>query len=233
MWWSADEDVTLTVDYVVDGEYVIPTAAWAVVRDHLGVVIPGYESVTLAVDSTTTQLTVSAADNGIGSGMDFSNRYISVYFNHGGAQHRQELSYSLRPFVPLTVTEADVRKELGLDIEELPNKDIDLYKAYLLLNEDYQIATALQAGDLTNQAANMAVAIKAALEITWSLPFRAAVKMKSEDAAVDRMSEFDVLDIRIQLGRRLSSFLDIVEGTTSTGTTTLVLSTPTDAITGE
>lgn len=233
MWWTADEDVTLSIDYVVDGEFVIPTAAWAVVRDHLGVVIPGLEAVNLATSSTTASLTILAANNAVASGMDFSNRYISVFFNHGGAQYRRELSYRLHPFVPMTVTHDDVRRELGLGTDELPDRDINIYGAYLALKDEYGIDTALLAGDLTNQAANQAIAVKAAIELTWSLPFRAAVKMKSEDAAIDRMSEFDPMALRIQLGQRLAGFLDIVDGTTNTGTVSLVLSTPTDVITGE
>jgi hypothetical protein len=233
MWWTADEDVAFQIDYVVDGEYVIPTAAWATVRDNSGAVITGLDTVVLDVTSTSTIITIPAADNAVPSGAEFSSRYVVVVFNYGGAQYRREMSYRLRPFTTITVGPEDVRRELGLDISELPDRDIDVYAAYLALNVEYPLEAALLAGDVTTIAANRAIAVKAAIEITWSLPFRAAVKIKAEDAGFDRMSEFSPFDIRLQLAHRLGSLLDVMEGTTTEGSPSMVVSTPTDVITGE
>jgi hypothetical protein len=58
------------------------------------------------------------------------------------------------------------------------------------------------------------------------------VKMKAEDSAIERMAKFDVDIIRIRLGQRLSKFLSVVNGETEAGNSTLILSNPTDAITG-
>lgn len=232
MWWTADEDISFPINYTVDGEFVVPTSAWATVRDHVGTVMTGLQDVALSTDSTSTSLTIPAVNNTLPLGKIHENRYVVVTFLHGGQHHKRELSYKIRPFVTLTATTDDVRRELGLDPGELPDAEIDLYWAYLQLNETYAIQTAMVAGDQTTLAANQAVAVKAAVDVMGSLAFRVAIKMKAENSSAERMSEFDPDVIRLRLGQRLAGLIDIIEGVANPGTVSFRLATPTDVITG-
>lgn len=234
MWRTAGEDVTLQIDYVVDGEFVVPSSAIVTVRDNGGVPIGGLTAVSLAVDTTSATLTIPAAENNVAAENTFETRYVVVSFVHEGETYPQVYSYRIHPFVPLTTSPTDVRRELGLDRSELPDQDIDVLSAYLALRSDYgqPIEDALTAGNEKTLAVNKAVALKAALALVDSLPFRAAVKMKAEDSAVERMTEFDVSEIRIRLGQQLGRALDVIRGVTTGGAPIISLSNPTDAITG-
>lgn len=233
MWVYAGIDVALTVDYLVDGEFVIPTSALATVRDHAGVPIGSLTDVALSVASTSAVLTIPGTNLTLAPNTAFAHRYIDVRFVYNTRTYHQRMSLKVTNFIPMTVTPEDVRRELGLDNLEVPDSHIDLVTAYLTLNEDYPVAAALLATDFTAIAANQAIAVKAALALTDSLQFRVAVKAKAEDSSIDRMAEFDVDVIRARLGNRLASFLDLVEGVTAVETVpSIVLSTPTDPITG-
>lgn len=235
MWSTAGEDVNFLIEYIVDGDFVIPDSATATVRNDGGTPVAGLTDVPLAVDTTTATLTIPAAENSVAAGANFETRYITVKFVAAGKTHNRTFFYKVAPFLPLTVTPDDVRRELGLDSSEAPDKDIDILSAYVLLRVDYgqPIEDALVGGSEKTIAVNKAIAVKAALELVNGLVFRAAVKIKAEDSAIERMSEFDVNEIRIRLGQRLSKFLGVVQGEAEDGTAILVLSTPTDAITGE
>ncbi|MCG7628997.1 hypothetical protein MHM88_14390 [Epibacterium sp. MM17-32] len=234
MWRTAGEDVNFLIDYVVDGEFVIPSSAEATVRDNAGVPIAELTAVSLVVDTTSATLTIPAAQNTVAAGNTFETRFVVTSFVYEGETYTRVHSYRLHPFVPLTTTPGDVRRELGLDSSELPDRDIDILSAYLTLRADYgtQIEDALTSGDQRSLAINKAVAVKAALALVDGLPFRAAIKMKAEDSSVERMSEFDVSEIRIRLGQQLGRALDVIRGITTGGAATIVLSNPTDAITG-
>lgn len=234
MWSTADEDVNFLIEFIVDDEYVIPDSATATVRNDGGTPVSGLTDVPLAVDSTSTTLTVPAAENSVAVGSNFETRYITVKFVKDGRTHNRTFFYRISPFLPLTVTPDDVRRELGLGSSEAPDKDIDILSAYVLLRVDYgqAVEDALTGGSEKTLAVNKAIAVKAALELVNGLMFRAAVKIKAEDSAIERMSTFDVNEIRIRLGQRLSKFLGVVLGEAEEGTSIFVLSTPTDAITG-
>lgn len=234
MWWTAGEDVNFQIEYLVDGEYVIPTSATATVRNDGGTPIAGLENVSLAVTTTAAVLTIPAAENTVAGGSNFETRYISLSFVSDGKTYTRTLHYKLAPFLPITVTPDDVRRELGLETSEAPDSDINIMSAYILLRVEYgvNIENALTGGTSKTLAVNQAIAVKAALELVGGLQFRAAVKIKAEDSAVERMAKFDVDGIRIRLGQRLSKFLNVINDQVETGNPTLVLSNPTDAITG-
>lgn len=235
MMWTAGEDVTLSVDYIVDGAYVIPESAQASVRDNSGALIVGMVDVPLAVDSTTTELSIPGQHNIIDPNKDFERRYISLSFLHEGKRYQKVMQYELQEFLPISADAQSVRRTLGLDPLELPDADVNIRAAYLNLVETYgdPIVEALTTGDVKTIAVNKAITLSAAMELLNSLPFRVAIKMKAEDSSVERMSDFDIGKMRIQLGQEMSYALDLVLDTSTGGSAILVLTSPTDAITGE
>jgi len=234
MWFTANEDVTLTIEFKVNGDYVIPTEATATVRDAEGAPISGLEDISLAVGSTNAPLVIPAVHNMVTPGNSFETRFVTVGFVHNTRHWRISKSYRISPLLLMTTGPDDVRRELGLDGSELPDEDIDLTSAYLRLEDELGsiFTEALKSGNSKAISANRAISLRAALDIVDSLPFRVAVKMKAEDSSIDRMKEFDVAMIRLRLGQRLSEMTDHLENFTDTGRTSFVVGTPTDAITG-
>lgn len=235
-WCESDQDFDLSISFLVDGEFVAPTVATLTVRDGAGVPIPALTSVALPTGLTTVSHSILGSYNSITNGGEFEDRWVEVKFTADGVNRSQFERYRIAPFLPTTVTAQTVREVLGLSGQELPDDAVDIFGAYLALKQDYSaiFPTALTAGDHTTDAANRAIALKAALDLTSSLVFRVAIKIKAEDTSVDRMSEFDVDQIARNLEHELTRVLNVASGVTSNTTKTILsLATPTDVITGE
>lgn len=232
MWIFADDDAQVLINFVVDGVFVVPTAAWATVRDNTGSVLIASEALT--IDGTTATLTVPGANNSLASGADTSNRYVNVYFNSNGRQYRQDLNYRVMSFLPITTGYDDVRAVLGLENSELPDTEIDIPQAYLELKREYGdlFTEALTAETVLNGIANRAIAIKAAIEVSYSLELRTGIKFSSEEQTFQRMSEINFTAMRLGLGKLLATQINILLDQEDVGTASFVVATPTDAITG-
>lgn len=226
------KSMPILLEYVVDGEFVIPSAAWATLYGNDGAELL---SAPLAPASTQETFEIGAQYATILDGLDFENRFLWVTFTSGGSSHDLNISYQVVPFLPMTATAATVRASLGLDMLELPDDAVDVYDAYLQLRSEYgaSITTALTSGTAQAFAANRAISIKAALLIVNSIEFRAAVEVKAEDSSFKRQGDFSVDALRIRLGNQLGRELDIILGETTDSQTSFILTNPTDVITGE
>lgn len=233
MWVTEGDHVVFPLRFLVEGDFVIPSAAWVTVRDTVGQVLTGFDNLAVGIGSTSSTVEIPSVHNVLPPGALFATRYVSLTFNHEGQQYRDTQHYRIIPFLPLTVGPEDVRRELGLDPSELPDREIDLYEAYFRLSADRNMLLALRDTGDRALMANRAIAIKAALDILESLTFRAAVQMKAEEHTMQRMREFDIPSIRIRLGQRLGACLDVVDGIRSPATRNFRLVTPRDALTGE
>jgi hypothetical protein len=234
MWVTSGTAAQLPIDYRIGEDFVIPSEAWVTVRDHTGEVLISEEP--LGVTSTSTSFEVPDPHNVLPNNGVFVFRYVTVIFNYENRQHQLNLTYRIMAFAPLAVTAQNVRDELGLDASELPDTAIDIPMAYLHLVKDYgaDFEAALISDDLKALQAQKAVGIRAAMETVNSLTFRAGVKFTAEESQFTRQSTFDQKAISYGLSQRLQVLLDeILEREPVGNTVTLVIATPTDAITGE
>lgn len=229
LWFLADQDATLTVDYVVDGEFVIPATATFTLRNAAGAVI---HSGSLPAAATSEQLTIPAAYNGLTGQTE--GRFLEIQFLSAGRHYARRLPYRLTNFVPLTVTPEEVRSLLGLDASELRDEEIDLIGAYYkrLWTDGDTFATGITAGDQRGQAANDAVALTAALEVAGSLPMRTRILVRAEDSQVQRSANIDFDALRRDLTSRLEDTLRISNQLVEEDQTVFILTQPTDVITG-
>lgn len=231
MWFFADNDVQLLVDYQVDGEFVVPDSATYDLFGHDGA--PILQAQALPAQATSESIVVSAANNSIGTDL-FQNRYLHVRFISGGTSYQVNFAYSLSAFIPMTATPSHVRAEIGLDAKELPDRDIDLLRAYFTLKNRYgdAITTALTAADSTNLAVNKAIAVQAALDISTSFDLRTAIAVRSEDSSSRRSEKIDFDRIVSRLEKKLAPLVDASLGSSPASPIIFTLSTPTDALTG-
>lgn len=232
MWVFSGDDQQIDVDYLVDDEFVIPSAATATVRSHTGAVLQS--NVALDITTTSAILTVAGADNTLTGTNTVEQRYVHVYFTHEGKQHRRDYTYRIAAFIPLTATAQDVRDELGLDASELPDRAVDTLHAYLQLADEYGTAftDTFSSGTVSSLRANEAVVLKAAIDVVTSLDLRAGVKFASEETSFQRKDSFDSQAMLHTLGNKLSKILDDILATDTVLVTSFVVATPTDVITG-
>lgn len=233
MWFYAGENVSLSFDFKVDGEFVVPTSASYLVRDHLGNALVATTSLTGLTTSATVQ--ILAASNALGSGALYENRYVLVNFIYAGKSHSMVQPYKISAFVPISAVPADVRRLTGLAENELPDQDIDLPTAYFQLLSSFgtDFTTALAATTALGQSAHEAVALQAAINVVSSFPLRVAQSVKAEDQQFTRALNIDWGGIEAELRRKLQQTMtSIVTSTTETLLDIFSVSVPTDPFTG-
>lgn len=225
MWFEADTDVTVPVDYEVDGEFLVPDSATFKVRAHDGTLL---DSGSMSVASTSETISVSAADNEISA--PWENRYVVVDFVSGVNTYTKRVSYQLSEFVPMTASEEAVRALLGLNEEELPNRDVRLYESYFQLESVYgnQISAALLQTGARNAAINEAIAVKSALLIVDSMPLRAMITVRSENTSAARSRDIDFDALKDKLEARLAPLIDTARDSRPAATILFDFSNPGD-----
>lgn len=230
MWYLADSDITIAIDYLVDGEFVVPDSATYDVRGHDGVsLLTG----SLPAVATSESVTVAAVNNSVGTD-SFQNRFVLVTFIYGGSTYQVSKNYGLNTFIPMTASAAKVRSEIGLDASELRDDEVDLIQAYhsLLTKYGSGITTALTASGSANLAVNKAIVLQAAIEIMTSLDLRTQISVRTEDSTVRRSEKIDFDRIADRLQQKLAPLIDEATGAVTFTPTLFGLSDPTDAITG-
>jgi len=235
--FAAGQDVSLVIPFKVDGEYVTPdedSVSYSV-RDAQGVLISALTnvSVTLTPGVTDTSITIPATNNT--KTLDFETRSVIVTFKVSGQTHNLTLAYRLSDWVNLFINGGTVRGILGLNEFELPDADIDIMAAYASLNDelgDTTLPDALTSGTIKAQAANRAVALKAAIEQCTSIPMRAMRSERSGDTAYDRYPRRDWTSLERDLSAELELEVDKFRVTTKDIPTTFLVGARTDVITG-
>lgn len=205
VWFEANTDVTVPIDFIVDGDFVTPDSASFVVRGH-----DGTQLITGAV--ADGKITIPAASNVITA--SWENRYISVFFIYAGGTHSLKISYKLSDFLPLSVTPQSVRDLLGVDDRELPDSAIDLTESYfqILDQSGSAISDALTLTGPRNRAVNMAITLQAALNILPSLPLRLMITVREEDSSASRLKEIDFDKLEASLKSALADLLNKARG---------------------
>lgn len=229
----AGQSYALGIEYIVDGEYVVPSAATLSLRGLDGTLLITDDP--LDVSKTHVTYEIDASHNVLGTGNTLEHRFVTVSLTHEGQEHHIPLVYRIEEFVPLVATPADVRSELGLDVSELADQEIDIHEAYHQLKDEYGLPfiNALTAGSSDSLYANRAVSVRAALNVCSSLTFRAGTKFSSEESRFERQGGFDVDQVAARLASKLAALLEKLTGEDVTTIEHFLLATPTDAITGE
>jgi len=227
LWAFEDRDVTLLVDFEVDEDFVTPTSISYTVRDHDLSVISGLEDVAVTPSGTSPSITVPAVNNAITGNYEW--RFVTVTFEYDGQTHVIPLSYGLTPWRPVQVTPDYVRGLLGLTKDELPDRDIDLFRAYAELIDTYgtDIATTSDVLKL-----NKALGLKAAVTVGPSLQMRARRTAAAGDFSMSRFTSGEFSNIIGELAAAIGPVLQDIQGDSNTDPEIFSVTSPTDVITG-
>lgn len=239
-WFQAGEDFTLEIPLVVDGIPVQPDkdSTHVTIADHRAMVIPGLDKLPVEVPGTTIFVDVPSTSAQLEDGQDASTRFVSVAYKVNGKSHTQRLAFGVCVLLPISVTEDDVRGLIGVDSDELQNESIALISAYFMLLADYgaDFKAGLISPDINlRNAANRAIASKAALEAIPSLQLRVLKARQAENAQYQRGGwvDFDKLrgDLESVLGKSLATLSNTIAQTIGGTPSIFIVSSPTDPIT--
>ncbi len=203
-------------------------------------------------DQTGTLLaTLSATPNGdtgatvalpstyhtIGTGKAFARRSVLAQWTAGGQAFQHWINYRVVPFALYTATPDDVRSALGLGVDELADREIDLFAAYLSVAADVTsviLDAALSSGTVVETAANAAIVADCAITLLPSLQTRTAMALTDGDQKFERFRtppDWKALENELR-STRSAAVAQFAEGGGNIAQTLTTFTSPTDAITG-
>lgn len=232
MYFTAGVDVTVPVEFKVDGEFVVPTAGSVTytLKGNDGSNILTNQPVETDANTTQIAIVVQAAHNAKVDTVE--QRFLLVTFTYNNQTYQVRRFYSLIDFLLYTCSEADVRAFIGVSEYELPDPDIDLVKAYYKVLDDYEnLATALTDSSL-RRSANDAIKLAAVIDVIPSLQLRVLQLDKGGDKQYMRLQTIDFDQLRTDAITRYSDAVRELNGALETILPLLQIVTPTDVITG-
>ena len=229
-WHFSDDEVTVVLDFMVDGNFVIPESASYSLRGDDYSILDSNSDILLSDDATSTIITTTSTHNNINVN-DFQFRYIQYKFIFKGNTYSGNHAYGLTPWLPIWITEDDVRIRLSLSVDELPDRDINLLGSHIdLIKEfgtDYSDATGGE------EDLNRVLMLKTAIASSKSIMLRARMTDQADDFTTHRFNnqvDFEALQNSLQAD--LAEALTDLIGLPVEIPTILIVSVPTDVITG-
>jgi hypothetical protein len=233
----AGRDVTVTVRFMVDGDFVVPDASSVTytLRGNDGLPVAGQTDVAVGTtdSQTETNITIAAVRNG--KAKDFENRFVTVEFKVAGQAYSATTAYRLIDWLGVTVTGDDVRSFIGLDSHELADAELDLHASYYEIKKQLGgtvFDDALTAGDDKTLGANRAVLCHQVLRLVPSLRLRTVQREATDTASFDRYKTIDWSAIASLASAELAAGLSAIAGSAVDEVTIFQLTTRTDPVTG-
>jgi len=232
----AGEDIQLSFVFGTGAEPVIPDVG-SVTYTLLGPAgnpIDGMQNVPITTDAATfsTRVSVPASYNEIGVNKAFDRRSLLVRWTKGGVSDWMRLNYRIIPNFPFTVTPAAVRAFLGVNKGELPDEEIDLFSAYIYVQEAVSdpiiLSNALSSGDRVELLANDIIAMRAAIDLIPSLQNRVAQSEKNGVMGFDRIKIKDYSGLLADAYARYYAGLGLIDTGVSSPANYILLVTTTD-----
>ena len=197
LYFIANEPVNLTLSFMVDtpnGLDYAPAIDGSVkytLRDHFGVPLFGLMDVPVPTPGEPSEVGIVIPGSYNAKTTEVARRTITYQWVSGGQLYSRRFAYYLVDWVNIDAEPAAVRAALGVNVGELPDRDISLVTAYLALKSSVGpgVDAALAAGDVTTIKINRAIVIREALRLLPSLRLKAA---RSESSGSESFQRFDI-----------------------------------------
>lgn len=181
------------------------------IRDHNGEPFAGFNDVVIPTTATTSMALINVPVELTEIASEFEKRLIDVYWVNQEGPGWKRIPIRLIPDLNLMVQPRDVRNLLGPNETELPDADIDLFTAYLLVKAEYEdIDIALISGGVEELYANQAIATKAALNVLPSLRLRVARQQSDGRVAFQRNKLESLDELRAELENSYTQYVAIL-----------------------
>jgi hypothetical protein len=239
-YYEADKDLSLGIDFKVNGEFVVPVlgSVKATLRTQSGAIRPEWNNVVLTTTEETTSLSVAipAEDNEIADEMPEA-RHLSVDFVFNNQQYNIRQSYYLIEWLNISSTTQEVRDYYGLTSREIADEDVSFERLYFTLAKEVGLddLAELFTNVATNLDANRLLVMMAVRELIPSLQLRLRQSERSDQVQYLRLFRIEFDRITQDVAGEIASLrtaLGLGEGDVETSKTLLILSQPTDVITG-
>jgi hypothetical protein len=172
----------------------------------------------------------------IGGGRRFEKRTLWLRWRTGGKSFTTRVQYRIVPLVNYTASATDVRTFLGLNEDELTDEEVDLFAAYLAVEEDAakdRLDAALASGTRLEQLANKAIVAQAVIDLIPSLQNRVLMATADGPNRFERFRTAPDFDRFLRDAAALrSQALTAITGIATTQPSVLLFAEPTDPITG-
>lgn len=234
----AGQPATFTIDFKVDGEFVVPdesSVTLTVLKG--GVPETGYDATSLAVSTSTIEVEIAASVQTISQ--EFEPRWCRVNFKYANRSYEIHQPYKVHSFIAITATPEDVRNAFGGEYREIPDDDIDILKNYIYLSRVYGEPFRNAFEDAAaSSSVNDALVLYTALEMFPQIRSRLLSRERNDTSEFERFKiDFEQLrlDLTTRFTTQLALAIEIVGGVVDTvGATypSFAVTTPTDPFTG-
>jgi hypothetical protein len=235
----AGTPTALSIPFIIGTQPVAPDAGSVTytIKDQLGTPMVGLTDIPYVVTGTVYELKilVPSSANQITGTRRFERRNVVVNFKVAGEEMQISRVYRVVPEPSFTVTASDVRAFIGIEDHEMPDEDIDLLSAYLVVEKDVSadiLTAALTSGTTDEIAANTLIRMRAVLDVLPSAKQRMA---QSETNGVKQFSRVDLKELdklKIEAERRYQEAVDELVVVAETNISFFLAVSGTDAITG-
>lgn len=233
----AGAPAALTIPFLIGSQPVAPDAGTVTytLKDQLGTPLAGLTDLSYVGTGYEMKILVPSTAHGIAVGRRFERRTVVVNFLAGGEQMQISRTYRVVPEPIYTVTPADVRAFIGIEDHEMPDDDIDLLSAFLVVEKEISagiLSAALSSGTTDEIAANTLIRMRAVLDVLPSAKQRMA---QSETNGVKQFSRVDLKELdklKMEAERRYQEAVDELVIQANVDLSLFLAATPTDVITG-
>lgn len=235
----AGTPTALTIPFVLGTVPVAPDVGSVsyTVKDQSGSSMVGLTDLQYLVTGTVyqMQILIPSSAHQISTSRRFERRSVVVSFKVGGDEAQITRTYRIVPEPIHTVVPSDVRSYIGIEEHEMPDDEIDLLSAFLLVEKDIGVdvlTPALTSGTTAEIAANTLIRMRAVLDV---LPSAKQKMAQSEQNGVKQFSRVDLKELdklKVEAERRYQEALDELVIPVETAVTYFLTTTNTDAITG-
>lgn len=206
------------VDFIVNGQLVVPTEASYQLCSNDGTTIGGSPTnrpITLPSLATGVDLEISESDNT--ATVENEIRYVDVSFTYNNIEYSVSDYYLIKDSIRLPISKQDVRSILGVTDVELTDPDIDLIEALYLAQQDIpetDIEAIFTSGSALVPAAIIAVKTKAAILASVCIENYMLQSEQADTSVYKRFMEIDFEAMRKALQERYNAAINVVAGVT-------------------
>ena len=225
------------VDFVVDGELVVPTAASYTLTKNDESVVNSLEDVTITLDEVQTGVNINIAGGANAKTLSYEVRYIDVSFTYEGNVYTVSDFYVIRDSIKLPLSKSAVRAVLGVTEGDIPDENIDLFSAYQEVQDDagtsVSLDNVLQSGSALLPYMLDSIKLKAAIRLAVSIENSMVQMEQADNSLYQRFQRIDFLALRSTLvGMYDQSLRKLLGGDDPTTPVLSLLAFDVDAVTG-
>lgn len=237
-------DVLVGTDATFRVEFTGPTGTLAAdassivwyLYDNSGTLAAGPTSIANVADVGFVTIPVANSFHTVAGDKRFEKRTLVTRWLSGGKTYSDRQNYRVIPFLNHAVTADDVRGLLGLNADELLDDEIDIVAAYFDIEAEITQATletALRSGSTKEVGANRSIAAQAAIQVLPSLQIRVGQTAANGELRFERFRtppNWQKIEDALRAVRQAG--ISTATGATTITPALLVLTDPTDVITG-